>query len=147
MSAATPQSFEVLLEVCVFLRCCRLVVWEPSSAHNDVWRPIGPDGGSVPVLAVDPQTPTTVYAATSGGVFKSYDGWRALGSVNNGLLSKPLMDRLWPGRRSTDSPTLLFRYERGFYAGAVYSRAPMAAGAGSRRTPSTSASTLWRSIP
>src|SRR6478735_1880997 len=39
--------------------------------------------GSVLVLAIDPQTPTTIYAGTyGGGVFKSTDGgltWNAVG--------------------------------------------------------------------
>src|SRR6266852_6082120 len=38
------------------------------------WTNVGPQGGSIRFLAVDPQDPTTVYAGTNIGVFKSKDG-------------------------------------------------------------------------
>src|SRR2546427_5845569 len=57
-----------------------------AEAGVNVWTTNGPEGGSISALAVDPQTPTTLYAGTtSAGVFKSIDGgthWRA---VNAGL--------------------------------------------------------------
>ena len=57
-----------------------------AEAGVNVWTTNGPEGGSISALAVDPQTPTTLYAGTtSAGVFKSTDGgthWRA---VNAGL--------------------------------------------------------------
>ena len=34
----------------------------------------GPGGGNVPALAIDPNTPQTLYAGTLGGVFKSPGG-------------------------------------------------------------------------
>src|ERR1700704_28755 len=37
------------------------------------WTNVGPQGGSIQYLAVDPQDPTTVYATTGVGVFKSMD--------------------------------------------------------------------------
>jgi photosystem II stability/assembly factor-like uncharacterized protein len=43
------------------------------SAGANEWTNIGPQGGSVQYLAVDPQDPTTVYAATGVGVYKSKD--------------------------------------------------------------------------
>src|SRR5262249_28272825 len=46
----------------------------PVQAGVNVWTPIGPNGGPVFTLVVDPATPTTLYAATLGGVFKSQDG-------------------------------------------------------------------------
>ena len=37
-----------------------------------IWTSNGPEGGSISVLAIDPVTPTTLYAGTEGGgVFKS----------------------------------------------------------------------------
>jgi photosystem II stability/assembly factor-like uncharacterized protein len=38
------------------------------------WTSIGPQGGSIPALAIDPQSPMTVYAGTAAGVYKSTDG-------------------------------------------------------------------------
>ncbi|HYB52389.1 MAG TPA: hypothetical protein VEG84_00850, partial [Thermoanaerobaculia bacterium] len=35
------------------------------------WQMIGPTGGSIFSLALDPKTPATIYAGTIGGVFKS----------------------------------------------------------------------------
>lgn len=45
------------------------------SAGAAEWQPIGPEGGKVMSLAMDPAAPNTLYAATDGGgVFKSTDG-------------------------------------------------------------------------
>jgi len=42
------------------------------------WVPIGPEGGTIRALAVDPRAPATLYAGTGGfgsaGVFKSTNG-------------------------------------------------------------------------
>jgi len=63
-----------------------------------VWTPIGPKGGHILALAIDPQTPTTLYAGiveltgffksifkSTCGVYKSTDGgasWQATGLTN-----------------------------------------------------------------
>ena len=48
--------------------------------------PLGPGGNSCRTVAIDPQTPSTLYAATSsGGVFKSTDGGRSWLTANSGL--------------------------------------------------------------
>src|SRR5262249_1069100 len=47
---------------------CR-VVW----AEANVWTSTGPFGGNVQALAIDPQNPTTIYAGTFNGLFKSTD--------------------------------------------------------------------------
>jgi len=39
----------------------------PVSAGSDVWISIGPGGGSIRALAIDPLTPTRLYAGTAGG--------------------------------------------------------------------------------
>jgi hypothetical protein len=37
---------------------------------NNAWTSLGPDGGDVAALAIDPITPTTIYAGTwYGGIF------------------------------------------------------------------------------
>ena len=46
----------------------------------------GPDGGEIRSLAVNPQTPTTVYAGTAGGgVFRSLDGGASWSTMSAGL--------------------------------------------------------------
>ena len=37
------------------------------SAGDNVWTSIGPEGGIINALAIDPTTPTTLYAGTGGG--------------------------------------------------------------------------------
>ncbi len=55
------------------------------SAGTNVWTSIGPEGGIVRSLAVDPQNPSTVYAAApASGILKTTDGgasWTRLGSA------------------------------------------------------------------
>jgi len=49
-------------------------------AGSHTWTSIGPDGGDITALAIDPQ-PRTIYAATVGGLSKSTNGgesWKAL---------------------------------------------------------------------
>src|SRR5438477_1246775 len=62
------------------------------SAQAEIWRPVGPQGAYVYALAIDPWTPTTLYAAlfidgTSGGhgVFKSTNGGSSWSPANTGL--------------------------------------------------------------
>lgn len=38
------------------------------------WVSIGPEGGTVLALAVDPRSPSTIYAGCNGGIFKSENG-------------------------------------------------------------------------
>ena len=61
----------------------------PVSAGFNAWTSIGPEGGWIYALAVDPNTPTTLYAGTyGGGMFKSTDGGATWSPVNNGLTNK-----------------------------------------------------------
>jgi hypothetical protein len=44
-------------------------------AGPNAWKNIGPEGGEIYALSVDPHNPRTLYVATgSGGAFKSLDG-------------------------------------------------------------------------
>src|SRR5512139_2065306 len=50
------------------------------------WTSIGPYGGNVTALAIDPRTPTTLYAGTDrGGIFKSTNESTNWSPVNTGL--------------------------------------------------------------
>ncbi len=57
--------------------------------HNasEPWAALGPDGGaSVRAIAVDPNTPATIYAGTLiSGIFKSTDGGEHWSAVNSGV--------------------------------------------------------------
>src|SRR2546425_4189319 len=49
-----------------------LICFTVSPAGTNVWTPVGPEGGSVTVLTLDPKDPSTLYLGTDGGgVFKS----------------------------------------------------------------------------
>jgi photosystem II stability/assembly factor-like uncharacterized protein len=56
----------------------------PAHAGVNWWTPIGPEGGWVTSLAVDPAT-RTVYAGTSGGVFVSTNGGESWERRSRGL--------------------------------------------------------------
>lgn len=52
-----------------------LVFHAPVRAGVNVWTSNGPEGGTIDAVAINPATPTTLYAAsTSGSVFKSTNG-------------------------------------------------------------------------
>ncbi|PYM65198.1 MAG: hypothetical protein DME11_11110, partial [Candidatus Rokuibacteriota bacterium] len=63
-----------------------LVGLHRAEAGVNVWTTNGPHSETINALAIDPQTPTTLYAGTSGdGVFKSTDGGTTWRAVNTGL--------------------------------------------------------------
>src|SRR5262245_14846515 len=56
------------------------------------WISHGPFGGHVKIIAIDPQTPSTLYAGTvGGGVFRSSNGGGNWTAVNSGL-TNPYVD-------------------------------------------------------
>jgi photosystem II stability/assembly factor-like uncharacterized protein len=55
------------------------------SAGTNVWTSNGPEGGSISTLAINPATPTTLYAGTDGGVFKSTNDGGTWSAANTGL--------------------------------------------------------------
>ena len=52
-------------------------------AGTNQWTNIGPDGGNVFALVVDPQNSRTLYASTDRGLFKTSDGGASWGAVNS----------------------------------------------------------------
>jgi uncharacterized repeat protein (TIGR01451 family) len=54
-------------------------------AGTGVWTSGGPYGGVVPALAIDPSTPSTLYAGTDEGVYKSTDSGDTWAPANVGL--------------------------------------------------------------
>jgi tetratricopeptide (TPR) repeat protein/photosystem II stability/assembly factor-like uncharacterized protein len=56
-----------------------------------VWASLGLAGGGVTALAIDPQSPATLYAGmSSGGVFKSTDGGQTWVAASTGLDATPI---------------------------------------------------------
>src|SRR5262245_46736947 len=66
--------------------CCGIALVSSGIASGAVWTTHGPNGGHVGGIAVDPVTPTTVYAGTdSGGFFKSLDGGDTWSPIDTGI--------------------------------------------------------------
>jgi len=57
----------------------------PVSAGINAWTSLGPEGGWIYTLAIDPTAPHTLYAGTYGGAFKSTNGGMNWSAVNTGL--------------------------------------------------------------
>jgi photosystem II stability/assembly factor-like uncharacterized protein len=70
------------LAVGFLLGCCLLMLAAgPLFSGAGAWTPTGPYGGLIRCLAVDPSTPSTLYAGAAKGVYKTTDGggtWRAV---------------------------------------------------------------------
>ncbi len=63
--------------------CCLL---QARVASAQAWNSTGPEGGPMQALAIDPTTPTRVYAGFGGGgVFGSADGGASWRPLNAGL--------------------------------------------------------------
>lgn len=56
-------------------------------AGPGIWTSSGPDGGRVSTIIASPSTPSTFYAATQGGVFKSITGGLSWTDANAGINS------------------------------------------------------------
>lgn len=86
-----------------------------AAAGNRTWTQLGPDGGSITALAVDPLDLDVIYAASSTTVFKSTDGgdswtfagsglggslpgFRAMAKVGSSLLAGSTWEGLWRSR-------------------------------------------------
>jgi hypothetical protein len=55
------------------------------------WRDLGPFGGAISALVVDPTQPATVYAAAfNGGIFKTTNGGTSWSAAADGLLGTGL---------------------------------------------------------
>src|SRR5439155_6571717 len=74
-----------VLEVLVAVICLQFVIGSPVYAGFNRWTSNGPTGESVAALAIDPSTPTTLYAGTKGGgVFKSTNAGGSWTAINRG---------------------------------------------------------------
>jgi photosystem II stability/assembly factor-like uncharacterized protein len=63
-----------------------LAILAVPSAIRAAWVPLGPEGGSIRALAVDPAAPSTLYAGSDGGgVWKSADAAASWSPANAGM--------------------------------------------------------------
>src|SRR6185369_8422050 len=61
-------------------------LWASRPSLAAAWAPVGPPGGVVQALVVDPSDPRILYAASAGGgLFKSVDGGASWKPANHGL--------------------------------------------------------------
>jgi photosystem II stability/assembly factor-like uncharacterized protein len=84
----------------------------PAFPWTATWTSRGPEGGRILSLAIDPRSPSTIYAGTEvGGVFKSTDSgdtWSSMGPANTSVSAlaidtlTPLGLREHPGRHRGD---------------------------------------------
>src|SRR5262245_46137017 len=74
-----------LLSNIVLFGCLIRLLGQPQLALAQ-WISHGPYGGSVKIIAIDPQTPSTLYAGSDGGgVFRSSNGGGNWTAVSSGL--------------------------------------------------------------
>ena len=88
MPAVDPSQVEgaVHRSRLILLTGIAVLVLAPIAGAGDVgWTPLGPPGGNVFALAIDLTTPTTLYAGTWGGVFKTTTGGASWAAANTGL--------------------------------------------------------------
>src|SRR5689334_5834543 len=67
------------------LAVAAMLPWGTLTAGVNRWTSIGPDGGSVWAVAIDPQNSRTLYGMTGAGLFKSTDGGASWTAANPGL--------------------------------------------------------------
>ncbi len=86
MSSITPRALAAQGVVYAILTSLLGFVPPLWSAEDSIWTRIGPDGGNVSCIVLDPLAPSTIYAGTrGGGVFKSIDKGGSWTAVNSGL--------------------------------------------------------------
>ncbi len=64
---------------------------KPACAGINRWTSLGPDGGTIKTLAIDPQHTRTMYAGTWAGVFKTTDGAVSWMPASTGLTILPVL--------------------------------------------------------
>ena len=74
----------VMCVAAVVLLLCFIAGAHAARAGVNIWTSHGPEGGSIGALAIDPITPTTLYAGTSGAVSKSTDASATWGTTGLG---------------------------------------------------------------
>lgn len=84
------------------------------SAGDEIWKSLGPEGVKIHSLAINPSTPTLLYAGTDGGVIKSTNGgkdWNLVGSGGSGLPNA----NVWRVALDPKTPTTLYAVTQGVF--------------------------------
>jgi uncharacterized repeat protein (TIGR02543 family) len=86
-----PVRFVLTLIVCLALSLSGVLVGVPATqaAETYIWTQLPLYGGNVSVLAINPKTPTTVYASTGSQVFRSVDGGGTWIALNTSFAGAP----------------------------------------------------------
>lgn len=95
-----------------FLLTILALLSRPASADVGAWSPLGPDAGPAFTLAVDPDDPSTVYAGSEAGVYRSVDAGATWQLASSGLFLQPAaisQDTVAPGALYTVTETGVFR--------------------------------------
>ncbi|WP_174624598.1 dockerin type I domain-containing protein [Candidatus Methylobacter favarea] len=82
--STTKYNASVLICICLLLAGGFAGI---AQAGINKWTAIGPEGGTVTTVAIDPVDPLTLYAGGYGGVFKSSNGGASWQAVTSGLPS------------------------------------------------------------
>src|SRR5262245_40434434 len=86
---------------------------ESLPAQITVWTSLGPDGGSIGAIAIDPLNSNTAYAArgeSGGGLFKTTDGGATWNPINSGLLTTMPVSALAIDSRNSNTLYAGIRY-------------------------------------
>src|SRR5450830_73848 len=81
----------LILVLCLALSLSGVLVRAPAvqAAETYIWTQLPLYGGNVSVLAINPKTPTTVYASTGSQVFRSVDGGGTWIALNTSFAGAP----------------------------------------------------------
>ena len=90
---------------------------------NNDWTNVGPVGGPIPFLVIDPVDPATFYAGSDVGVFKSTDSgmsWMNTGMVAVGLVIDPKNSATLYALAPTDDDLIATRLFKSTDGGATW---------------------------
>jgi photosystem II stability/assembly factor-like uncharacterized protein len=75
-----------LIAISIVLTLCAFAGHDLSADTGSAWSRVGPFGGNVISLAIDPVSPKTLYAGTSyGGIYRSANGGSKWSPASTGL--------------------------------------------------------------
>ena len=117
--SAYPSSPVELVSRFIFLFCLILALAAPNlHGASKVWsRSKSPGGGDISAIAICPQNPSTLYAGTYSGLFKSTDAGLSWNAINNGLSYESIeslaIDPLNPATVYAGTPYRVFKSTNG----------------------------------